>query len=127
MATDARPLIGVPARTYELLKDVSKETGRTMSELASEAIDGYSRKRFWQEVNRAFAAMTPEEWRSYRKEFEAWEALAGDPLPAENWEDEWDAQQRDATAPRRSLVDGSQPRARSRAGRQKASGDCVRR
>lgn len=121
MATNARPLIRVPVHTYELLKVVSKETGRTMSELASEAIDGYSRKRFWQEVNRAFAAMTPEEWRQYRKEFEEWEVLAGDPLPREDWGDEWRAQQRDAATPRRTLVDGSQPRARSRAGRQKAS------
>src|SRR5258706_9343430 len=116
MVTKARPLIRLPKRSYATLKALSKDMKKPMSDLAAEAIERYSDDRFWDEVDRELEAMTPGEWQQYRKEFKEWETFAGDAdLPAEDWSDEWRAQQERANAEAgRSVVvrSGSGPRTR---------------
>jgi hypothetical protein len=99
MTAKARPLIRLPKASYATLKALSKQEKKPMSDLAAEAIERYSDDRFWDEVDRELEAMTPEQWRRYRKEFKEWETFAGDTdLPAEDWSDEWRAQQQRAKA-----------------------------
>lgn len=113
MATNARPLIRLPKHSYATLKALSKEMKKPMSDLAAEAIERFSDERFWDEVDRELEAMTPEQWRQYRKEFKEWDAIPGPPLPVDDWSDQWRAQQqREKAEARRRVVGG--PRTRSR-------------
>src|SRR6266568_3677560 len=118
MATNARPLIRLPKRSYATLKALSKETKKPMSDLAAEAIDRYEQERFWDEFDRELEAMTPEQWRQYRKEFAEWDAMPGPPLPADDWSGQWRADQKRIKAEaRRRMVGGSGARSAPRAGR----------
>lgn len=122
MVTKARPLIRLPQASYATLKALSKETKKPMSDLAAEAIERYSDERFWDEVDRQLETWTPEQWRQYRKEFKEWDAMPGPPLPADDWSDQWRAdQERIRAEARRSLVGRSRSSPRARAGRTKAS------
>ena len=122
MATNARPLIRLSRGSYATLKALSKKTKKPMSDLAAEAIERYSDGRFWDEVDRELEAMTPDQWRLYRKEFNEWDAIPGPTLPVDDWSGEWRAQLERAKAEtRRRVVDGPRSRSRTRAGRPKAS------
>lgn len=117
MSAESRPLIRVSKQSYATLKALSKETKKPMSDLAADAIERYSDERFWDEVDRQLETWTPEQWRQYRKEFEGWDAMPGPPLPADDWSDQWRADQQRAKAQaRRRVVGGSRTRPRSRAG-----------
>ena len=117
MSTTSRPLIRLSKQSYATLKAMSKETKKPMSKIAEDAIARYEDERFWDVVDRELAAMTPEQWLQYRKEFREWEAFAGETLPAEDWSDEWRAQQESSAKARRRVVDGPGSRPRPRAGR----------
>ncbi|MGH2490429.1 MAG: hypothetical protein ACRDF9_02870 [Candidatus Limnocylindria bacterium] len=94
-----------------------------MSDLAAEAIERYSDDLFWDEVDRELEAMTPQQWRQYRKEFEEWDAIPAPALPADDWSEQWRAGQTRAKATaRRRVVGRSGSSSRTRAGGPKASG-----
>jgi len=114
MATNARPLIRLSKQSYAALKAMSKETKKPMSDIAAEAIQRYSDDRFWDEVDRELEAMTPEQWRQYRKEFEEWDAIPGPALPAGDWSEQRRTEQSRAKAAARGRVVG-RPRSSSRA------------
>jgi hypothetical protein len=114
----ARPLIRISQRSYDTLKSLSKEMKKPMSDLAAAAIQGYSDEHFWDEDDRQLETWTPEQWRQYRKEFAEWDAMPGPALPADDWSDQWRADQERAKAEaRRRVVGGSRPGSRSRARR----------
>ena len=117
MGTTSRPLIRLSKQSYATLKAMSKETKKPMSKIAEDAIARYEDERFWDAVDHELEAMTPEQWQQYRKEFAEWEAFAGETWPAEDWSDEWRAQQRAATKARRRVVDGPGTGSRPRPGR----------
>jgi hypothetical protein len=121
MAPTSRPLIRLSKQSYATLKGMSKETKRPMSKIAEDAIARYEDERYWDAVDRELESWTPEQWRQYRKEFKEWDSMPGPSLPADDWSDQWRAQQQrsEATAGRR-LVGGSGSRSRARAGRTKA-------
>ena len=122
MSTTSRPLIRLSKQSYATLKALSKEAKKPMSRIAEEAIERYSDDRFWDEVDREFEEMTPDEWRQYWKEFKEWDAIPGPPLPADDWSEQWSAEQRRAEAATRGrLVGGSRSSSRTRAGRTEAS------
>jgi len=117
MAMKARPLIRLPKHSYATLKALSKETKKPMSDLAAEAIERYSNDRFWDEVDRQLETWTPEQWRQYQKEFKEWDAMPGPPLPADDWSDQWRAdQERAKSEARRRVVGRSRSRPGARAG-----------
>ena len=123
MVTKARPLIRISRGTYDVLKSLSKEMKKPMSDVAAEAIQRYSDERFWDEDDRLLETWTPEQWRQYRKEFAEWDAMPAPALPADDWSDQWRADQERAKAEaRRRLVGGSRPRSGSRPGRTAARG-----
>src|SRR2546422_4811069 len=92
MATNARPLIRLSGRSYATLKALSKETGKTMSDLAGEAIDRHVRERFLEAANREYARWTPAERRAHQEELAAWDATLMDGLETEEWGEERRAQ-----------------------------------
>lgn len=121
MTTKTRPLIRLSRHSYATLKAMSKQMRKPMSDLAAEAIERYSDDRFWDEVDREFEAMTPEQWQHYRKEFEEWDAIPGPALPADDWsEQQRPAQVSAQAAARRRVVGRSRTSSRTRAGRPKA-------
>jgi hypothetical protein len=121
MGTASRPLIRLSKQSYATLKAMSKETKKPMSDIAAEAIERYSDDRFWDEVDRELAAMTPEQWRQYRKEFEEWDAIPGPAIPADDWSEQRRAEQGKANATVRGRVVGrSRSSSRTRAGRPEA-------
>src|SRR2546426_6033782 len=87
MATNARPLIRLSRRSYATLKALSKETGKTMSDLAGEAIDRHVRERFLEAANREYARWTPAERRAHQEELAAWDATLMDGLETEEGEE----------------------------------------
>jgi len=119
MTAKTRPLIRLSKSSYATLKAMSNEMRKPMSDIAAEAIERYSDDRFWDEVDRAIEAWTPEQMRQYREEFKEWEAFAGETLPPEVLADDWSAQVAAEAEARRRVVDGSRSGARSRAGRTK--------
>ncbi len=121
MVTNARPLIRLSKQSYAALKAMSKETKKPMSDIAAEAIQRYSDDRFWDEVDRELEAMTPEQWRQYRKEFEEWDAIPSPALPADDWSEQRRTEQSRAKAAARGRVVGrSRSSSRARAGRPEA-------
>ena len=113
MVTERRPLIRLSKRSHATLKALSKETGKTMSDLAGDAIEWYSRDRFWEEVNRTYDAMTPQQWRDYWREFREWDAISWETLEPEDWEDERRAERRAQATPRRGVANRSRSRSRT--------------
>jgi hypothetical protein len=109
----ARPLIRLPAGSYTALKSMSKESGRAMSDLAADAIERFARDRFWDDVNRAYAAMTPSQRREYRRETAPWDGTLADGLKDEDWEEERRAGASAKTAPRGRVVDRRRSRPRA--------------
>src|SRR2546422_3868511 len=88
MATNARPLIRLSRRSYATLKALSKETGKTMSDLAGEAIDRHVRERFLEAANREYARWTPAERRAPQEGLAAWDATLMDGLATGGREEE---------------------------------------
>lgn len=119
--TKARPLIRISPRSYATLKSLSNEMKKPMSDLAAEAIQSYLDDRFWDEVDRELEAMTPEQWRQYRKEFKEWDAIPGPPLPADDWSDQGAHLERAKAEARRRVVDRPRSGSRPRTGRPKTS------
>src|SRR6266852_4459596 len=81
VVTKARPLIRISRGTYDVLKSLSKDMKKPMSDVAAEAIQRYSDERFWDEDDRLLETWTPEQWRQYRKEFAEWDAMPAPALP----------------------------------------------
>src|SRR2546426_8991376 len=104
MATNARPLIRLSRRSYATLKALSKETGKTMSDLAGEAIDRHVRERFLEAANREYARWTPAERRAHQEELAAWDATLMDGLESEDWGGERRAQSPQRAAALRRVV-----------------------
>ena len=122
-ATRARPLIRISRGSYDMLKSLSREMKKPMSDVAAEAIQRYSDEHFWDEDDRLLETWTPEQWRQYRKEFAEWDAMPAPALPADDWSDQWRADQERAKAEaRRRLVGRSRSGPRARAGRTTTSG-----
>src|SRR5438445_11871145 len=102
MATNARPLIRLSRRSYATLKALAKETGKTMSDLAGEAIDRHVRERFLEAANREYARWTPAERRAHQAALAAWDATPMDGLEPEVREEELRAQGAERTGATRS-------------------------
>ena len=77
--------IRISGASHEILRQVSKTSGRTMQAVLDEAIEQYRRERFIAEVNVAFARVRedPKEWDAMRAECEAWESTIADGLDDE--------------------------------------------
>jgi len=110
---DYRPLIRLSAASYAALKGMSKGSGRAMSDIAADAIEGYSRDRFWDEVDRAYEAMTTSQRHEYRREIAAWDGTLADGLKDEDWKEERGAKSSAKGTPRGRVVGRSESRPRS--------------
>ncbi|MBI4505722.1 MAG: ribbon-helix-helix protein, CopG family [Chloroflexi bacterium] len=80
--------VRVSERTHHLLRDLAARTGEPMQAIIERAIEDYRRRRFFEEVNAAYAAerRDPVAWAAEEEERALWEATLADGLDTEDWE-----------------------------------------
>lgn len=81
-------MIRISEEAKETLHRLAEQTGESMQAALSKAIEIYRRKRFLEEVNRAYAAVRRKsgEWSQIRKERQEWDRALLDGLdPKERW------------------------------------------
>jgi hypothetical protein len=76
----ASVMVRVEAELRDLLRVISKETGKPAGEILEEALELYRRRRFLEEANRSFAALRrdPKRWKEELAERRAWESTLMD-------------------------------------------------
>lgn len=72
--------VRISSSAQRTLQQLSKATGRSQTALLEEAVEELRRKRFFEETNRAFAALKadPKAWAEELEERKAWETTLGD-------------------------------------------------
>jgi predicted transcriptional regulator len=72
--------VRISSQAQRTLQQLSKATGRSQTALLDEAVEELRRKRFFEEANRAYAALKadPKAWAEELEERKAWEATLGD-------------------------------------------------
>lgn len=74
--------VRVTPGTHTKLKELSELTGEPMTVVLERAVDAYSRERFFDECDRAYARLKsdPKAWAEELAERELWDAVLGDGL-----------------------------------------------
>lgn len=77
--------VRVSARTHHLLRDLAARTGQPMQVIIERAIEDYRRRRFFEEVNAAYATERRDSaaWTAEEEERALWEATLTDGLDTE--------------------------------------------
>ena len=72
--------VRISSHAQRTLRQLSKTTKRSQTALLEEAIEELRRKKFFEEANRAFAALKadPKAWAEELEERKAWESTLGD-------------------------------------------------
>lgn len=80
--------VRVSKRTHHLLRDLAARTGEPMQAIIERALEDYRRRRFFEEVNAAYAAQQrdPTAWAAEVEEQALWETTLADGLDAEEWD-----------------------------------------
>lgn len=80
--------VRVSERTHHLLRDLAARTGEPMQAIIERAIEDYRRRRFFEEVNAAYAAerRDPVAWAAEEEDRALWEVTLADGLDAEEGE-----------------------------------------
>jgi predicted transcriptional regulator len=74
--------VRISEETHQTLRELAARTGQPMQAIVDQAIEDYRRRRFFDELNRAFAALRkdPKQWEEELAEREAWDATLADGL-----------------------------------------------
>jgi len=107
-----RPLIRLPARSYDTLKALSIRTKRPMTDLLADALKRYEHDRFLAEANAQYARLSPRQHREMADELAVWDGTLMDGLEDEDWEEERRAGLTPKPASRRRVVVRPGPRSR---------------
>lgn len=77
--------VRVTEETRETLRELASRTGEPMQAILQRAVEDYRRRWFFDELNRAFAALRadPQAWAEELAEREAWDATIADGLDPE--------------------------------------------
>ena len=82
--TGKRPgtMIRVPDATHSILRDLADETGQSMQEVLSEAVEEMRRRRMLELANASYAAMreNEDEWQEELAERRLWDTTLADGL-----------------------------------------------
>jgi predicted DNA-binding protein len=85
--TGKRPgnMIRVPEETHSILREMADETGRSMQDILSEAVEEMRRRRVFELANAAYAAMreNEDEWQQELEERRLWDTTLSDGLEAQ--------------------------------------------
>lgn len=76
------PTARVSEKARRMLRELARETGRTMQEVLEEAIEAYRRRVFLERCNAAYAALRsdPQAWEEEMQERREWEGTLADDL-----------------------------------------------
>lgn len=91
MATTTKTTtVRVTKETRAKLKTMAGESGESIQDVLDKAVEAYRRKRFFEEVNAAYARLRadPEAWQAYVDEFEEWDVTLMDGFEEEEWPEE---------------------------------------
>ncbi len=74
--------IRINAKTFKILNEIVKSTGKSKQEILDKAIEDYRRNQFLKEANEAYAALKrdPKEWQEELKERKEWDVTMEDGL-----------------------------------------------
>ena len=74
--------IRVTDQTQEKLRKLSHESGRSMQDVAADAVEAYRRRQILERTNAVYATMqvSPEVWREELEERAAWDNTLADGL-----------------------------------------------
>ena len=82
------PTIRISETSHRILKELTEQTGQTMTEVLDKALDAYRRKQFVEKLNAGYAELRadPEAWAEHLAERKQWDATLMDGLdPDERW------------------------------------------
>jgi hypothetical protein len=85
--TGKRPgnMIRVPDATHSILRELADETGQSMQDILSEAVEEMRRRRMFELANAAYASMreNEDEWQEELAERRLWDKTLADGLEVE--------------------------------------------
>jgi hypothetical protein len=86
----SEPTVPINEASYQLLKELSEQTGQPIAEVLHKALDAYRRKLFFDQMNAGYAELRadPEAWAEHLAERELWDATLMDGLGPEHWTEE---------------------------------------
>jgi len=78
-------MIRVPEATHSILRELADETGQSMQEILSEAVEEIRRRRMFELANAAYTAMreNENEWQEELEERRLWDTTLADGLEVE--------------------------------------------
>jgi hypothetical protein len=84
----SEPTICISQASLQILKELSEQTGETMMDLLTKALEAYRHKLFFERMNVGYAEMRadPGAWAEHMAERKLWETTMMDGLaPDEKW------------------------------------------
>ena len=74
--------VRISDRTRKLLRELAASTGESMQTIVGRAVEDYSRRRFLEEANRAYAELrrNPQAWQEELDERALWDSTLRDGL-----------------------------------------------
>jgi hypothetical protein len=84
----SEPTVRISEASHRLLKELAEQTGQTMMDVLDQALDGYRRKLFFEQMTAGYAEMRAdaEAWAEHLAERRSWDATLMDGLdPDERW------------------------------------------
>ncbi len=77
--------VRVDERLHTELRKLSQEESRPIGEVIADAIERYSKAKFWEQARADFERLQsdPVAWADYQAEISVWDAMAGDGLESE--------------------------------------------
>lgn len=84
------PTVRISPASHRTLQRLSKQTGKSMTELLDQVLESYRRKLFFEQLNAGYAALQDDSvaWAEMKAERKLWEATLMDGLdPDERWDE----------------------------------------
>ena len=79
----ANPTVRLSPHTYQVLKELSSQSGEPMLAILDRAVEEECRRRFFEEANASYARLRKDSvaWTDFKSELEFWDTKLLDGLP----------------------------------------------
>ncbi len=81
-------MVRISEQSRETLREIAHSEHETIQAVLEKAIEEYRRKRFFEDLDAAYAKLqeVPTEWEAYQAELRVWDTTLADGLPeGEEW------------------------------------------
>lgn len=78
-------IVRINSKTHKLLQEIKKDSGKTMQEIISKALEHYREIQFWNEVDEAYLKLKSNK-KAYKQEIEErklWEKTLSDGIKSD--------------------------------------------